>query len=120
MTESNRIPFPLELTTERLVVRSPSTDDADGLKEAVNESLEALRPWMPWANQPMTLDEARENCTKAMKKFEEGSDHRLHFFLKETGMFVGGSGLHRIDWDVPRAEIGYWIRSSQSGLALCR
>ncbi|MBN2304508.1 MAG: GNAT family N-acetyltransferase, partial [Anaerolineae bacterium] len=31
------------------------------------------------------------------------------------GAVVGGSGLHRIDWSVPRMEIGYWARTSMSG-----
>jgi RimJ/RimL family protein N-acetyltransferase len=28
---------------------------------------------------------------------------------------VGGSGLHRIDWSVPRFEIGYWVRTPFAG-----
>ena len=28
---------------------------------------------------------------------------------------VGGGGLHRIDWDVPRFEIGYWVRRRFAG-----
>jgi RimJ/RimL family protein N-acetyltransferase len=28
---------------------------------------------------------------------------------------LGGSGLHRIDWQIRRFEIGYWIRESASG-----
>jgi RimJ/RimL family protein N-acetyltransferase len=34
---------------------------------------------------------------------------------KSDGMFVGGSGLHRIDWTVPKFEIGYWVRTSLQG-----
>ena len=30
---------------------------------------------------------------------------------KETGEFIGGTGLHRFDWSVPRFEIGYWVRT---------
>jgi RimJ/RimL family protein N-acetyltransferase len=36
-------------------------------------------------------------------------------YLKGTDTFVGGSGLHQIDWDVPRFEIGYWRRSAHRG-----
>ena len=28
---------------------------------------------------------------------------------------MGGSGLHRINWDVPRFEIGYWCRTGLTG-----
>ena len=30
----------------------------------------------------------------------------------KDGRFLGSSGLHRIDWDVPKFEIGYWCRTS--------
>ena len=40
---------------------------------------------------------------------------RLHVYLRDGGGFVGSSGLHRIDWTVPRFEIGYWIRTSMTG-----
>jgi ribosomal-protein-serine acetyltransferase len=39
----------------------------------------------------------------------------LLLFRKEDGMFVGGSGLHRIIWRVPAFEIGYWCRTSLTG-----
>jgi len=70
---------------------------------------------MPWADHTPTLTEAEENCGKAVQDFKDGKDHRLHFFLKESNIFLGGSGLHRIDWSVPKLEIGYWIRRSYSG-----
>ena len=34
---------------------------------------------------------------------------------KSDGMYVGGSGLHRMDWSVPCFEIGYWVRVSLEG-----
>jgi RimJ/RimL family protein N-acetyltransferase len=109
------IPYPLELVTERLVIRSPSRKDAEGLRDAIEESLDDLRPWMPWADHALTLAEAVDNCAKAVRDFRDGKDHRLHFFLKESNILLGSSGLHRIDWSVPKFEIGYWIRRSQSG-----
>ena len=36
-------------------------------------------------------------------------------YLRDGGGFVGSSGLHRIDWTVPRFEIGYRIRTTMAG-----
>lgn len=57
----DRIPYPLELLTERLVIRSPVRDDAEQLMEAIAESIDGLRPWMPWADHVPTRGEAEEN-----------------------------------------------------------
>jgi RimJ/RimL family protein N-acetyltransferase len=61
------------------------------------------------------LSEAKANCLKAKIAFEENRDHRVHLFLKEPMTFIGSSGLHDIDWSVPKAEIGYWIRTPYGG-----
>jgi ribosomal-protein-serine acetyltransferase len=42
-------------------------------------------------------------------------DLRLLIFLKDTNQFVGSSGLHNPNWDVPKFEIGYWIATRYSG-----
>jgi len=111
-----KIPYPFELTTERLVIRSPSEADAPQLMAAIIETLDRLRPWMRWADHVPTLAETQENCRQAEAAFRHGSDHRLHLFLKEEPLtFVGGTGLHRSDWSVPKVEIGYWVRTSHSG-----
>ena len=39
----------------------------------------------------------------------------MALFRKSDGYYVGNSGLHRIDWEVPRFEIGYWVRTSLQG-----
>ena len=42
------LPFPFELETERLMIRSPSAADAQQLVEAIEETMDTLRLWMPW------------------------------------------------------------------------
>ena len=110
-----KITYPFELVTDRLVIRSPAETDARQLLEAIKETFDTLRPWMPWANKVTTLSEAEDNCRRREKAFRDGSDNGVHLFLKGPMTFIGGSGLHRIDWSVPKAEIGYWIRNSFSG-----
>jgi RimJ/RimL family protein N-acetyltransferase len=36
--------------------------------------------------------------------------------FERAGRYLGGSGLHRIDWNVGSFEIGYWIRKSAHGM----
>lgn len=60
----------------------------------------------------------RGNIRIARLKFLQRSDLRLQLINKQTGEFIGGSGLHRIDWESKKFEIGYWIRTSYSGKGL--
>ena len=110
--------FPEEFESERLIIRSPLWGDGAAVNAAIRESLEELRPWMPWAQQLPSIEESEENVRLARLKFMERKELRLHLFSKATGDFIGGSGLHRIDWEARKFEIGYWIRTSQSGKGL--
>jgi len=106
--------FPEQFETERLLIRAPRVGDGRQMNEAVLESLEALRPWMPWAEKAPTVEDSEENIRRAVARFRTREDLRLQLYLKD-GTFAGGSGLHRIDWDVPKFEIGYWLRTSLCG-----
>jgi RimJ/RimL family protein N-acetyltransferase len=103
--------FPDAFETERLLIRSPLPGDGAELAAAVSESIDNLRPWLPWAVGVPTVDEAEENVRCARIAFLERTDLRMHLYLKGTSTLVGSSGLHQIDWSVPKFEIGYWCRN---------
>jgi ribosomal-protein-serine acetyltransferase len=104
---ANTIQYPIELLTKRLSIRSPSVADGPHLREAIAESFEILHQWMPWADHIPTLAGAEENCARAAQDFKDRKDFRLHLFIKDSGVFIGGSGLHNAVWSVPKFEIGY-------------
>ena len=106
---------PGSLETDRLIVRAPRLEDVPELYAAVCQSLPDLKPWMPWATDAYSLQACEENTRGAVAKFITREDLRYHFHDKATGELLVCSGLHRIDWRVPKFEIGYWCRSSQSG-----
>jgi len=70
---------------------------------------------MVWADEHERVEQSEEQVRKAACAFQERTELRLLLFLKGTGVLVGSSGLHEIDWDVPRFEIGYWVRTSFAG-----
>jgi len=111
---SHQLP-PLPKETERLVLRHPSPDFAETIQEAIEETFEDLRPWMPWAREMQTLEVTREFLKSAEGKFLEGEDFVVSAFLSQTGEFVLSTGLHPRNWSVPKFEIGYWCRKSMQG-----
>ena len=108
--------FPDSFETERLFIRAPRPGDGAELYAAVAESRAELKPWMPWASEPQSPGLAEQNAIQAHADFLLRRDLRLHLYLRsDPSTMVGGSGLHRIDWEVPRFEIGYWVRTRFSG-----
>jgi RimJ/RimL family protein N-acetyltransferase len=115
MTPKERSRLVLPRETERLVLRAPSPTDAAIVQQAVEETFESLRRWMPWAAQWPSLEQTTAFLREAQRSFEAGEDFAVSGYLKETGEFVLGSGLHPRNWSVPRFEIGYWCRASRQG-----
>ena len=107
--------FPEAFESERLLIRAPMKGDGTAVSEAVAESVQELAPWMPWASPVQTQEEAEVSVRRSKLEFEARRDLRLMLLERKTGRFVGGSGLHRIDWNARKFEIGYWVRSSCAG-----
>jgi RimJ/RimL family protein N-acetyltransferase len=59
-----------------------------------------------------TIIESERFVRDSAARFLRRDDLPLFMRLRDTGEFVGASGMHRIDWQVPRFEIGYWCRTS--------
>jgi ribosomal-protein-serine acetyltransferase len=115
MTSPILLDFPDSFESERLLIRGPLPGDGAQVHAAIAESLDELRPWMPWAHLEQPVDDVEANVRQAHADFVARRDLRLHLYLRDGGDFVGSSGLHRIDWTVPRFEIGYWVRTSMAG-----
>jgi len=107
--------IPMPIQTPRLLLRHPQSGDGKAMNQAVVESLEHLRPWMPWAQKAPTPEESEESVRRAWAKWILREDLRIHCYERATGELIGGSGLHRIDWQMPKFEIGYWVRKSYEG-----
>jgi RimJ/RimL family protein N-acetyltransferase len=107
--------LPEQIETERLVLRPPRAGDGAAMNEAVVESIEGLQRWMPWATPTPTPDDTETWCRKAAADFIARKQLPMLMFLRADGSFVGSSGMPRIKWDVPRFEIGYWVRRRLEG-----
>jgi RimJ/RimL family protein N-acetyltransferase len=107
--------FPESFETERLLIRCPLPGDGPEVHAAVHESMSELLPWMDWPREHKKVEDSEERIRRDRVRFLERSDLLLLLFLKGTNTLVGGSELHRMDWSVPRFEIGYWCRTRYAG-----
>src|SRR6266496_4858417 len=103
------------LRGERVMVRPYRESDAQALFEAIAESRDHLRPWLPFADEHQTVDESRHWIIKQSANWILRDDLVLSIWEQATGRYLGGTGLHPHDWEIGYFEIGYWIRVSAEG-----
>jgi ribosomal-protein-serine acetyltransferase len=104
-----------EFYTERLYIRIPRPGDGKVVFDAILASIDELKEWLPFAHEEQSEEKIEINLREARSKFYTREDMRLLIFLRDSGQFIGSSGLHRPNWDVPKFEIGYWIDTRYSG-----
>lgn len=116
-TEPYRTLIPLfdDLQSQRLIVRPYRESDAQTLFEAIAESREHIRPWLPFADAHQTLEETRDWIIQGIAKRLLREEFPLSIWEKVTNHFLGGTGLHLRNWDIGYFEIGYWLRASAPG-----
>lgn len=114
MTEEQTAGPAYRIETRRLVLRCWNPTDARLLKEAVDASLDHLRPWMPWAaDEPQSLDQKIQLLRDFRAKFDRDEDYVYGVFASDESVVLGGTGLHKRRYDDVR-EIGYWIRAGHT------
>jgi RimJ/RimL family protein N-acetyltransferase len=93
-------------------------EDAALLRAAIDNSLDHLRKWLPWAmKEPVSLDDTRARLAQGRTRFEAGEDFQYAVFTPHEDRIVGGAGLHRRS--APGSlEIGYWIHADHIGQGL--
>lgn len=107
--------LPNELLGKRVLLRPYAEADAEPVFAAMEESRNHLRPWVTWLDHNRSVADVRGYCARCAANWRQRSDMTLGIFERETGRFLGGTGLHDPDWDLRAFEIGYWLRASAVG-----
>lgn len=99
----------------QVTLRRYRAGDLDAVFQAVAESLDHLRPWMPWAAN-YTRQSAAEFLATSERDWADGNEYNYGMFT--GGALVGGCSLMaRIG--PGGLEIGYWVHQAYTrrGLA---
>jgi RimJ/RimL family protein N-acetyltransferase len=112
------IPLFDELRGERVVVRPYRMEDAPALFEAIDESREHLRTFLPWERFHQTVDDTRDFIARSQARWLLRQGLNLSIWEATSGRFLGGTGFHMHEverWETGYFEIGYWLRASAEG-----
>jgi len=103
------------LEGERVIVRPFEDADAPDFHAAIRESVEHVRPWLPWADGHQTEEDTLKFIRRTRADFLLRESFAFGVFGRHGGQPLGGVGLAAGDWQVPSFEIGYWMRASAEG-----
>lgn len=109
------IELPNVIVTERCLLRPYREGDSVHVYPAIDESRNEVRPWIFWADTTDTVEKSEEFVRRSMSQWASRENLNIGAWTKDGSRYLGGSGFHRINWDVPSLEIGYWIRTSETG-----
>lgn len=102
------------VSDSRIRIRTYTEDDIVPLFEAVRESIPELSRWMPWCDEHYHIDASRRWVCTRPESWEAATEYSFLIESLESGQFVGGCGINRIDAVHNTGNLGYWIRSSQT------
>lgn len=97
-----------------IVLRRNRSGDAERLAAAVGESLEHLRPWIPWASADAATVSGQRRAIGEVEALGDSGPNAVYVILaKPDDVLVGSCGLYR-RVGARGIEIGYWIRAGHT------
>lgn len=95
-------------------LRFPTDVDLDGIYECVRESITEIAPWMDWCHPHYSRDET-EIWLKQLPDFWKARQNFIFLVERRDGRPLGTCALSHPNWKHRLANLGFWIRSSETG-----
>ena len=112
-------PVRIQIETPRLTIRAYRIEDAPEVFEVIRASMDHLLPWMPWAPGHTSVAFTTKYIAEQILSLTSGpkfTNIGVGIFERDTGSFVGGTGVHDVRANTASCETGYWIRHDRVGL----
>jgi RimJ/RimL family protein N-acetyltransferase len=107
------MPSATQLIDADITLRPFRIEDSVQLREAVQESMKELKPWMSWATEDYAELTAREYITITRARWEERT--LFAFAITQADEILGGCTLSYIHPVYHFCNVGYWVRTSHHG-----
>ena len=98
----------------KVKIRCYKTDDSGAFHAAARESTEEVYRWLPWCRPDYSLREAEDWTESRRKLFDEGIEYEFAI-VDGNDRLLGGCGLNQINAVNRMANLGYWVRTSETG-----
>lgn len=99
-----------------LVLRPFEPRDAAVLFALSDRNRDHLRPWLPWIEKTLSVNDTQQFIAAMRAGYGKGTDVAIGIW--HQGALAGSIGLHQIDQENKSAEIGYWLSADAQGHGL--
>lgn len=108
------------LETERLILQRFSRRDAGTVDEAIRASLADLNQWLPWARMDYNSGDTTAFLRESMLAWREDRawDYSIRAKAGPT-RHIGNVSFWTVSKLGKIVEIGYWVRSDETGSGIC-
>jgi RimJ/RimL family protein N-acetyltransferase len=100
-----------------VVIRTYTAEDIPQLVDVVNRDLAHLRPFMPWAQESVTVEGQTAWWRSTLDGAHDGPRDLPYGIFDADGRIIGGTGFH-LRGGPGVVEIGYWLASDMTGRGL--
>jgi RimJ/RimL family protein N-acetyltransferase len=103
------------LSNGHLKLRPFHFEDSSELYSAIRESMPDLKPWMSWAHNGYSQEEARDYIAISRARWGDGTMFAFAITDTSSGEFLGACSLSHIHPVYFYCNLGYWVRTSRRG-----
>ncbi|HEY0375477.1 MAG TPA: GNAT family protein [Pyrinomonadaceae bacterium] len=103
------------LSDGQILIRPYRAEDIRAMYEAVRESVAEVSPWLPWCHADYTIEETTAFVMTREEAWRNDEGYAFGVFDAGGGNYLGGVGLNFINRIHQCANLGYWVRTSQTG-----
>lgn len=105
----------LELRGCIVVARPYRLSDVDELFSAARESLREVGPWLPWCHENYSRTDSEEWVRGCEQRWRVDESYDFALLDAQDGRYCGGVGINLVQRNYRMANLGYWVRSSETG-----
>lgn len=99
----------------QITIRKYQKEDISDFYTAIIESKAQISKWLPWCHEAYSIEDTKQWINQIVPEIWE-SKRGCEFVIVEAGSnkVLGGCCLEQINWIKKEANIGYWVRTSET------
>jgi len=106
--------LPESINAKRIVLLKRSHEHDEQMWQAIEESRQFLREYLFWVDKQKSLDDVIKSTDMFEKEWEDDKEWAYDIFTVDDFKLVGCVGPHNIEFLNQSAELGYWLRLSET------